>query len=75
MSRFHLLELFLGWKLAKLHPQSNRVHILFPQSRPNAVVGTVQLERCVVPTADIGISIAGRPLLFRFTPDFVFQFP
>ena len=28
-----------------------------------------------MPTTDIGISIAGRPLLFRFTPDFVFRFP
>jgi len=28
-----------------------------------------------VPTTDIGISIAGRPLLFRFTPDFAFRFP
>jgi len=29
----------------------------------------------IVLTAGIGISIAGRPMLFRFTPDFVFQFP
>src|SRR5450759_4209024 len=45
--------------------------------RPIREADIAQCSRHVrfVPTGDIGISIAGRPLLFRFTPDFVFRFP
>jgi hypothetical protein len=50
MSRFHFLELFLGRKLAELHPQSDRVHILLLR-RAGQALRTKHVAQCEVSSA------------------------